>query len=184
MPKKKKVAAEPEPIRMTDKEETKLLPCSYPGCGVPLIVNKFESAARARCPDHKGQRGSVREFKAATDVIVEAEVPPNDALHGLSCPFHPDKPMRITELIHNKKGFKRLSFDCREPDCLTYVQITPRWGPVAFPTVSKEFRELADAFNLKRGHKPVRWYFDGEDESVIDRCKRLMTEEAAREAKS
>lgn len=138
-----------EPIVMTDKKKTKILPCSFPECGQPLIVNKFESAARARCPDHKAvASSSYREQRTEDQQVIV-----NRALGQLCCPFHPEEPMSLLGVEQTGKGraFK-FSFRCRLSECCCVVDIRPDWAPlVALPTHPNEFTPLIKAYNEARG---------------------------------
>lgn len=137
-----------EPIRMTDKKETKLLPCSYPGCGHPLIVNKFESAARARCPDHKNVASSAyrEEVDDSDNVVV------NRSLGQLCCPFHPEKPMSLLKVERTAKGRPfQFVFRCRLTECMTTVEIMPEWAPMVIPRHPPQFEKLVKDYNKAVG---------------------------------
>ena len=132
-----------EPIRMTDKKNTKVLPCSYPGCGTQLIVNKFESSARARCPEHKGRTAPV--YSPATKDEEDNPIPVDQSLTRLACPFCHDAEMKIVRVTD--MGF--MTFKC--PECYTAVEIMPQFGPAIIPVAPKELIPLMEKFNETRG---------------------------------
>lgn len=132
-----------EPIRMTDKKNTKTLPCSYPGCGTQLIVNKFESSARARCPEHKGRTAPVYSPKVADE--DDNPIPLDKSLSRLACPFCHDTEMKIIR-VTNIGG---MGFKC--PKCFSLVEIVPQFGPAIIPVAPKDLIPLMKKFNETRG---------------------------------
>lgn len=134
-----------EPIRMTDKAKTKILPCSFSGCGVPLIVNKFESAARARCPDHQGRTSPA--YNPGRPESQHDTVPTfNKALSRLACPF-----CEAELVLIRSDEVGTMDFKCKTPDCATLISITPRFGQCIIPRAPKDLLPLIKEFNSRRG---------------------------------
>ncbi len=134
-----------EPIRMTDKKETKLLPCSFAGCGIPLLVNKFESKARARCPDHQGRTSPA--YNPGSAESQHAGAPEfNRALSRLACPF-----CEAELVLIRSDDIGKMVFKCKTPDCATFIEIIPQFGPCIIPRAPKDLLPLIEEFNARRG---------------------------------
>lgn len=144
-------------IRMTDKEKTKVVECSYPGCSQDLIVSKFASAKKARCPEHKGKN---------TPTMLEAVVPesdkdqedyePNRSLQNLRCPMD-GAPMKIIR-VDDDMGF--VTFQCEE--CRSAVEIMPEFGSLLVRNIPEGLKDVIESFNQEQIEK-YREAYGGED---------------------
>lgn len=61
-------------FRLTDKDDTKTLPCTGQGCPHMVIVTKFFSASKAVCPSH-GYTGKLYKHKAPVEAPAPAPKP-------------------------------------------------------------------------------------------------------------
>jgi hypothetical protein len=129
-----------EPIRMTDKKETKILPCGV--CQVPLLVTKFLQPEKARCPQHSGKVSSADRALIQVTVAESKDATPNRALAGLRCPIC-DSPIKL--LGTEKGGF--LAFRCLNSPCNCAIEIKPNWGALMMNKISPEWQDFADQFN-------------------------------------
>jgi hypothetical protein len=145
-----------EPIRMTDKKETKELPCGV--CGVTLLVTKFLQPEKARCPEHSGKISTSDRALIQVRVAEEKPVAPNRNLAGLRCPID-DYPLKLVGT--SAGGF--LDFRCLNSPCNCAVQIKPRWGALFMSKITPEWQDFADQFNslqkeqmaFENSHTPI-----------------------------
>lgn len=143
---------------MTDKKETKELPCAV--CGVALLVTKFLQPEKARCPQHKDKPSAADRTLVQTRVYTEQQdAPPNRSLANIRCPIC-DSPLKL--IGTEKGGF--LSFRCLNSPCNCAVQIKPNWGALMMTKVSPEWQDFADQFNAlqkeqmlyEQSHTPIQ----------------------------
>lgn len=131
---------------MTDKAETKTLPCTYPGCPDSVVVNKFFTPSKARCPVHAGKATqTMRQLVIDPSKAPGAEsvpVVPNHSLMGLCCPIC-DKPM---ELIKIDEDLGWPTFRCASP-CMTAVVIQHKWAPLLLPSIPVALKTAVEDFN-------------------------------------
>lgn len=137
---------------MTDKELTKQLPCTYPGCPDEVIVNKFFTPAKARCPLHAG-----KATQAVRQLVIDpskqpgyeaAPVVPNKSLMALCCPIC-EQPMELMK-IDEEMGWP--TFRCPSP-CMTAVVIEHEWGAMVARSIPEPLREIVEAFNASQKGK-------------------------------
>lgn len=132
-----------DPIKVTDKQATKLLQCSYPGCEKWLECSKFESEDRARCPEHKGKNAPSYRTEMSADPEPEEL---DGSLGDLECPFCDGEPLVIVRVDDQADT---IALKCR--NCKVLVEITPRFGPLLIPEVPEDLRPLVRKFNEERG---------------------------------
>lgn len=155
--------------RLTDKADSKQLPCTFPGCEHEVIVNKFYTPAKARCPEHAGKViPSVRIAVAGEQPMESAAARPSVALGELLCPLC-NQPMTVIS-VDEDMGWPTLR--CPSP-CGTVVEIKPRWGPLrgryglVLAGVREPMRQLLEAFNVEQMEIRARERALSSEESAI-----------------
>lgn len=146
--------AKGEVFLMTDKSETKDVPCTYTGCTNICRVNKFYTPSKARCPEHKGKKGRTMtgsvaqgftEFTPTKVDEIEVEVTPNTQLRHLCCPVcdtnEPLEILGITETGH-------IDFGCQR--CQTITSITFNFRSAQMRSVPERLQEVVKLFNIRQ----------------------------------
>jgi len=142
----------------TDKAATKLVPCTYAGCNVDLVVTTFYAPAKGRCKEHSGK--PQQEMRNAAVVHIDPEAPPpppNGALANMECPLC-RTPMTIEQLRDNL-GY--IAYRCPECDCATAIK--PNWGHAFIRSIPPVWREFVEQFNTEvraavasmKAHEPI-----------------------------
>lgn len=154
-------------FRLTDKQETKTVPCAHPGCENTLIVTKFYTPSKARCPDHAGARiptGLVQ----TTEPIHEG--PAGGALVNLACPAHPDTRMRVLSTASRYSGGVAIELQC--PECFILVKIdtslnkpAPAKSYVGEPTWP-DWNAFLKSRDCKCGHRIAAFTYEDPIRSV------------------
>lgn len=136
--------------QQTDKDETKIVPCTYPDCDVGLEVTKFYAPSKARCSSHQGQTST--NIRKAVDMVGSDEererAEPNRTLGDLRCPLC-DKPLQVRR-IRERVG--TVTFVCRSRDggCNLVAEITPDWAPLMMDAVPEELAPFVAIFNARQ----------------------------------
>lgn len=131
---------------MTDKKETKELPCTYPECRDTCIVNKFFAPAKVRCPQHSGVTTSTMRALVADPekAGAPAHTGPVRSLQDIRCPFD-DEALYI---IRINDGAGTVDFGCRE--CQAVVSITPAWAALLIKSTPERWKEFIEGFNNRQ----------------------------------
>jgi hypothetical protein len=141
----------------TDKEKYKIVPCTYAGCDMDLIVNTFYAPAKGKCSAHNG-KGSATKIESSKLVHAATDAKPNGALAQLLCPIC-GMPMLVRSITEDG-GF--ITFVCSEGTastiaeandgrtvrCGTSVQVRPNWKWAEARSIPSRFRTVIESFNL------------------------------------
>jgi hypothetical protein len=140
----------------TDKEKFKIVPCTYAGCDVDLIVNTFYAPAKGKCEMHNGSSRTAVAVSHLTHVNPNVEAKENGALAKLLCPMC-EMPL-LLQSVAEDGGF--MTFRCAEGTatkvkdmatarrCGTSVQVRPNFAAMEMRSIPTKFAELVAEFNL------------------------------------
>lgn len=147
-----------EVFRMTDKEPTKQLPCTFAGCENEVIVTKFYSPAKARCPEHAGKASVSTRAAVASGAVKSEDVEPVRSLADLRCPMC-DRSMRVAKVEQVGKDRAFMTFNCSgEGGCGTTVVIKPKWAGLTVEEVPEPWQAIVGHINstAKRENEEAR----------------------------
>ena len=121
-------------------------------CGEVITISLFASAKKARCDECKKDRKKNKKSDQQNHLIQKADDDistidentgltrgaridgrPNKALENLSCPYHPDKKMKLIGVIKDDMWGDIVTLQCREEGCWLVVEISEqsrRTGPL------------------------------------------------------
>lgn len=153
----------------TDKDLWKIVPCTYAGCNVDLVVNVFYAPHKGKCNEHGDRKTSAVVASHLTFATSDAEVKPNGALAKLECPIC-QNPLVLLK-IEEDTGW--LTFGCTDgygltakqvrekaeaggKFCGTSITIRPHWSAMEFKTIPSRLTELVKEFNIDQKMR----YFD------------------------
>lgn len=155
----------------TDKKQWKIVPCTYEGCDVDLVVNVFYAPHKGKCAEHGTK--SPKAIATSRLVVGGVDAEPNGALAKLLCPIC-GLPLLIVNMS-NDAGF--ITFRCADGSfsdmkelhdrqrkggklaCGTSVQIRPNWASMEINGIPTRFSEMAREFNIQQQLA----YFDERD---------------------
>lgn len=145
---------------MTDKDETKDCPCTYPGCDNVCRVNKFYTPSKAKCPPHggsayvrvpvaKGEDAKIEFVEHEPTVVGQVTSEPkreNRNLEQMMCPnMKCGHPLEIAAV---SDSLRHVTFTCRE--CSIAVEISYDWRHMQMTHVPEPLRPVVKEFNKKQ----------------------------------
>lgn len=145
----------------TEKLKTKIVPCTYAGCGVDLVVNVFYAPYKGKCQEHGGQKTSAIVSSHLTHVGNPESAKENGALGKLLCPICGNHLVIVR--IEETSGW--ITFRCTDGSglnsdqvrveiekgrqfCGTSIQIRPKWAAMEFRNYPTAMAELIKEFNV------------------------------------
>lgn len=156
----------------TDKDAWKIIPCTYEGCDVHLIVNTFYAPHKGKCASHGTKSSSAISSSRLTADNGTAQ--PNGALAKLLCPLC-GKPMMlksINEIGHMtfvcidgiemtpKEYYAKMNAAAERNEqfftCNAAIIIKPRWAGLemnqgyVWPQMPSTLKDMMDEFNLNQ----------------------------------
>jgi hypothetical protein len=156
----------------TDKEKFKIVPCTYAGCTVDLIVNTFYAPAKGKCSLHSGK---TQNASAAASLVHSSEATPakpNGNLAQLLCPLcgMPMLVLRIDEsngwiTFRCADGFGSKVADIGYEACGTSVTVKPDSAWAESKGIPSRFAALIEDLNLTQKIE----YFDAKEARDVAR---------------
>lgn len=138
----------------TDKEMWKVVPCTYEGCDVDLVVNTFYAPYKGKCERHSGK--APRAIAVSKLTVGGEEAPANGALAKLLCPIC-QLPMTIKNVSEDGG---RITFVCtdgmfstmkdvgKRKHCMTSVSVKPDYKAMEMTEIPNRFTEVVSNFNI------------------------------------
>lgn len=144
----------------TDKERTKIIPCTHAGCDTDVEVTTFYAPYKAKCAAHGEKKASAIATSHLIHQSSEGAVP-NGSLANLECPLCKNT-MTIVQ-VHDDGGF--ITFRCTDGFgyplkevirrsesgprfCGTSVQVRPHWGAMEMTSIPPKWAQLVEDFNI------------------------------------
>lgn len=157
----------------TDKAAFKIVPCTYAGCDVDLVVNTFYAPAKGKCAHHSGK--GIGTIAASGMIHATADAKPNGALANLLCPLC-SMPLKVISINSVGSMPSHITFACTDGTgikdielgkamrvdqggfCGTSIVVRPKWAALEMDPIRKgsPFYDFAVAFNTDQKLK----YFD------------------------
>jgi hypothetical protein len=151
----------------TDKPLWKIVPCTYEGCDMDLVVNVFYAPYKGKCNRHSGK--SPKAIATSRLVHDSGNAEPNGALAKLLCPLC-GLPLKIKAVDENvgwillvcSDGMFSTTKDVAQGKrhCQTSVRIKPDWKSMEMTNFPTRFREFITEFNIQQDLA----YFDERDQ--------------------